>query len=123
MSRIYFRAAQWIIHTSTPRRDLAVCAFQVQYECAKTRIYVQARLRVNVFVRNFEGLVLGCIDADFCKQIIVGKLSPRSTQYTYASLGEKNRIENEIMKMYTNKKYSTEKAHFCTLGLQSENQD
>ena len=45
--------------------------------------------------------------------------------YTYASLGEKNRIENEIMKMYTNKKYSTEKAlhtfapfesdtHFCT---------
>ena len=23
--------------------------------------------------------------------------------YTYASLGEKNRIENEIMKMYTNK--------------------
>ena len=31
--------------------------------------------------------------------------------YTYASLGEKNRIENEIMKMYTNKKYST---HVCT---------
>ena len=30
--------------------------------------------------------------------------------YTYASLGEKNRIENEIMKMYTNKKYRTEKA-------------
>ena len=40
----------------------------------------------------------------------VGKLSPRSTQYTYASLGEKNRIENEIMNMYTNKKYRTEKA-------------
>ena len=32
--------------------------------------------------------------------------------YTYASLGEKNRIENEIMKMYTNKKYSTEKAEY-----------
>ena len=30
--------------------------------------------------------------------------------YIYASLGEKNRIENEIMKRYTNKKYSTEKA-------------
>ena len=30
--------------------------------------------------------------------------------YIYASLGEKNRIENEIMKMYTNKKYRTEKA-------------
>ena len=25
---------------------------------------------------------------------------------TYASLGEKNRIENEIMKMYTNKKHT-----------------
>ena len=30
--------------------------------------------------------------------------------YIYASLGEKNRIENEMMKMDTNKKYSTEKA-------------
>ena len=40
--------------------------------------------------------------------------------YTYASLGEKNQIENEIMKMYTNKKYRT---HFCTLGFQSENQE
>ena len=28
--------------------------------------------------------------------------------YTYASLGEKNRIENEIMKMYTNI------THLCT---------
>ena len=24
------------------------------------------------FPPNFEGLVLGCIDADFCKQILVG---------------------------------------------------
>merc|ERR1719161_2828280 len=31
---------------------------------------------------NFEGLVLGCIEADFCNQILVGKLSPRSTQCT-----------------------------------------
>ena len=30
---------------------------------------------------NFAGLVLGCIEADFCNQIFVGKLSPRSTQY------------------------------------------
>ena len=38
--------------------------------------------------------------------------------YIYASLGEKNRIENEIMKMYTNKKYSTEKAeYFCTAQI------
>ena len=31
---------------------------------------------------NFEGLVLGCIEADFCNQILVGKLSPRSTKCT-----------------------------------------
>ena len=34
------------------------------------------------FSPNLEGLVLGCIDADFCKLIRVGKLSPRSTQCT-----------------------------------------
>ena len=34
------------------------------------------------FSPNFEVLVLGCIDADFCKKIRVGKLSPRSTQCT-----------------------------------------
>ena len=34
--------------------------------------------------RTYEiiGLVLGCIEAKFCKQILVGKLSPRSTQCT-----------------------------------------
>ena len=53
-------------------------------------------------------LVLGCIEAKFCNLIFVGNLSPGSTQCTYASLGEKNRIENEIMKMYANKKYSTQ---------------
>ena len=31
---------------------------------------------------NFRGLVLGCIEAKFCKKICVGKLSPRSTQCT-----------------------------------------
>ena len=29
--------------------------------------------------RILTGLVLGCIEADFCDQIFVGKLSPRST--------------------------------------------
>ena len=34
--------------------------------------------------RNYEviGLVLGCIEATFCKEILVVKLSPRSTQCT-----------------------------------------
>ena len=31
---------------------------------------------------NLTGLVLGCIEANFCKKICVGKLSPRSTQRT-----------------------------------------
>ena len=31
---------------------------------------------------SFIGLVLGCIEAKFCKKICVGKLSPRSTQCT-----------------------------------------
>ena len=31
---------------------------------------------------NFTGLLLGCIEADFCNQIFFGKLSPRSTQCT-----------------------------------------
>ena len=37
---------------------------------------------IEYFPPNFEALVLGCIDADFCKWILVGKLSPRSTQCT-----------------------------------------
>ena len=32
--------------------------------------------------RNLTGLVLGCIEAKFCKKICVWKLSPRSTQCT-----------------------------------------
>ena len=31
---------------------------------------------------NFTWLVLGCVEADFCNQIFVGKLSPISTQCT-----------------------------------------
>ena len=31
---------------------------------------------------NFTGLVLGCIEAKYCKKICVWKLSPRSTQCT-----------------------------------------
>ena len=32
---------------------------------------------------DFGRLVLGCINADFCDQILVGKLSTRSTRCTY----------------------------------------
>ena len=32
---------------------------------------------------NFEGLALGCIDADFCNQILVGKLLTRTTNSAF----------------------------------------
>ena len=32
------------------------------------------------FLANIERLVLGCIEAEFCKQILVGKLLTRSTR-------------------------------------------
>ena len=32
--------------------------------------------------KKLNRLVLGCIEAKFCKKILVGKLSPRSTQCT-----------------------------------------
>ena len=37
--------------------------------------HLQLRKRMNIelnFPPNLEGLVLGCIDADFCKEILVG---------------------------------------------------
>ena len=42
-----------------------------------------SKYRYNAILpENFTGLVLGCIEAKFCKQILVGKVSPRSTQCT-----------------------------------------
>ena len=49
---------------------------------------------------NFEGLVLGCIEAKFCKQICVGKLSPRSTKCTPLHRSRGIRLGEEI---YENK--------------------
>jgi hypothetical protein len=33
-------------------------------------------------LKKLNRIVLGCIEAKFCKKILVGKLSPRSTQCT-----------------------------------------
>ena len=46
-----------------------------------SNFYSNFWLRSN-FLANFERLVLGCIEAKFCKLKLVGKLSPRSTQCT-----------------------------------------
>ena len=50
------------------------------------------------FPSNFERLVLGCIEVEFCKKILVGKLLTRSTRFTFMRLLEKRtEVENEIM--------------------------
>ena len=61
------------------------------------------------FPPNFERLVLGCIDADFCKQILNGKLLTRSTRFTFMRLLEKRtEVENEVLQCFT---------YFCTAQI------
>ena len=50
---------------------------------------------------NFGGLLLGCIEADFCNEIHVGNLLARSTRFTCVLWEKRTDIENVIMKMYT----------------------
>ena len=50
---------------------------------ALSRDFGRALKRENDTTPHFLGLVLGCIEADFCKQIFVGKLLTRSTIFTY----------------------------------------
>ena len=50
---------------------------------AISRDFGRALKRENDTTPHFLGLVLGCIEADFCKQIFVGKLLTRSTRCTY----------------------------------------
>ena len=80
--------------TTTEKRAASGPRFVAGCPCPDSKAQLAARLAVQVselrtrlnhelnFPPNFEGLVLGCIDADFCKQILVGKLSLRSTQCT-----------------------------------------
>ena len=51
---------------------------------------------------NLAGLVLGCIEAKFCKKICVGKLSPRFTQCTplHRSLSSNFCSELQILKSF-----------------------
>ena len=49
---------------------------------------------------NLKGLVLGCIEAKFCKKICVGKLSPRSTQCTPLHLSQCSKLCSKIAKMF-----------------------
>ena len=53
------------------------------------------------FPPNFEGLVLGCIDPDFCKYILVGKLSPRSTQCTPLHRSSISKFQPKIVNIFS----------------------
>ena len=49
------------------------------------------------FPPNFERLVLGCIDADFCKKILVGKLLTRSTRCAYFCTAQISKFQPRIV--------------------------
>ena len=53
------------------------------------------------FPPNFERLVLGCIDADFGKQILVGKLLTRSTRFTYFCTAQHSRFQPKIVNIFS----------------------
>ena len=45
---------------------------------------------------NFERLVLGCIEAKICKQILVGKLLTRSTRFTYFCIAQTSTFQQQL---------------------------
>ena len=51
---------------------------------------------------NLTGLVLGCIEAKFCKNICVGKLSPRSTQCTPLHRSQFSKFSSKIAEHFAN---------------------
>ena len=60
------------------------------------------RLRTPLDRANFRGLVLGCIEAKFCKKICVGKLSPRSTQCTPLHRSQCSKFRSKIAENFAN---------------------
>ena len=63
---------------------------------------------------NFTGLVLGCIEADFCKKICVRKLSPRSTQYSPLHRS-KSRLFNNARILSKNVFFPQKFSQFCRI--------
>ena len=80
---------------------------KAEAEQAKAATQLQAaelRRRMNDelnFPPNFERLVLGCIDADFCKQILVGKLLTRSTRFTYFCTAQISKFQPKIVNIFS----------------------
>ena len=67
-----------------------------------------APLRSQIFIKNielnqppnFERLVLGCIEADFCNQILVGKLSPRSTRFAFLCTAQIAKFRQKTVRLF-----------------------
>ena len=53
------------------------------------------------FPPNFERLVLGYIDADVCKKILVGKLLTRSTRFTYFCTAQISKFQPKIVNIFS----------------------
>ena len=49
---------------------------------------------------NFERLVLGCIETNLCKQILVGKLLTRSTRFTNFCTAPHSKIQLNFVKHF-----------------------
>ena len=45
--------------------------------------------------QNFERLILGCIDADFCNQIVIFQHFSRSTKFTYFCTAQNSKIQQK----------------------------
>jgi len=52
--------------------------------------------------RNPEGLVLGCIEADFCNQILVGKLLTRSIRLIFLCTAPFAKVKEICVKLFAN---------------------
>ena len=63
---------------------------------------------------NFERLVLFCIEAKFCNQILIGKHFSRSTRFAILCTAQISKFRLKIVKFFAklNIEYSIEIAHF-----------
>ena len=52
------------------------------------------------FLANFERLVLGCIETNLCKLIVVGKLLTRSTRFTNFRSAPHSKIQLNFVKYF-----------------------
>ena len=65
---------------------------------------------------DFERLVLDCIDADFWKWILVGKLSTRSSRFPYVCTAQTSNVRQNVLSLFAHVAISKMKKHFKTFN-------